>query len=41
MNIIKFIEDFSDEHNCRSHFKGVRENQGIICKNVEVSIIID
>lgn len=32
MNIIKFIEDFPDEHSCRVHFKDVREKHGIKCK---------
>ena len=32
MNIIKFTEDFPDEHSCRTHFKEVRENLGVICK---------
>ena len=32
MNLIKFIEDFPDDHSCRMHFKGIREHQGIICK---------
>lgn len=33
MNLIKFIEDFPDETSCRLHFKGIREQQGIICKS--------
>ncbi|MEA5112304.1 MAG: IS1595 family transposase, partial [Lentimicrobium sp.] len=33
MNLIKFIEEFPDEHSCRMHFKGIREQQGIICKS--------
>jgi len=32
MNIIKFIEDFPDEHSCKEHLKGIRENQGLVCK---------
>jgi hypothetical protein len=32
MNIIKFIEDFPDEQSCKEHLKGIRENQGIVCK---------
>ena len=32
MNLINFIEDFPDEASCIAHFKGVREQQGIICK---------
>ena len=32
MNIIKFIEDFPDEHSCKVHFKEVREKEGIRCK---------
>jgi ISXO2-like transposase domain/Transposase zinc-ribbon domain len=33
VNIIKFIEDFPDEHSCKEHLKGIREHQGITCKN--------
>jgi len=32
VNIIKFISDFPDENSCRMHFKGISEQQGIICK---------
>ncbi len=32
MNIIKFIEDFPDEHSCRIHFKAVREEEGVKCR---------
>ena len=31
MNLINFIENFPDELSCVHHFKGVREQQGIVC----------
>ncbi len=33
MNIIKFVEQFPDENSCKVHLKGIREQQGIKCKN--------
>lgn len=33
VNIINFIEHFPDEHSCKEHFKRVREQEGITCKN--------
>lgn len=33
MNIIKFVEAYPDESSCKLHFKKVREQQGIKCKN--------
>ena len=33
VNIIKFIEQFPDENSCKEHFRGVREKEGIKCKN--------
>jgi len=33
VNIIKFIEQFPDENSCKEHLKGIREQQGIKCKN--------
>ena len=32
MNIIKFVTDFPDEISCKTHFKELRELQGVICK---------
>ncbi len=32
MNVIKFIEDIADEHSCKEHLKGIRENQGLVYK---------
>ncbi len=32
MEIIKFMELFSDEKFCRKHFKETRMSQGVICK---------
>ena len=32
MNIIKFVTDFPDEISCKTHYKELRERQGIICK---------
>ena len=32
MNIIKFIEQFPDEHSCKEHFRRVREQEGLTCK---------
>ena len=32
MEIIKFMELFSDEQSCRKHFKETRMNQGVVCK---------
>jgi hypothetical protein len=32
MNIIKFVTDFPDELSCKEHFRLLREQQGITCK---------
>lgn len=32
VNIIKFIEEFPDEHSCREHFRRVREEESLQCK---------
>ena len=32
MNILRFIEEFPDEHSCITHFKKSREKEGVICK---------
>jgi len=32
MNLIKFIENFPDELSCRSRFKAVRDQEGVICR---------
>jgi len=32
VNIIKFIEQFPDEHSCKEHFRRVREEEGLSCK---------
>jgi hypothetical protein len=32
MKIIKFFEEFPDEHSCKIHFKNEREKTGIVCK---------
>lgn len=32
VSIIKFIEEFPDEHSCKEHFRRVREQEAIICK---------
>ena len=32
VNIIKFIEEFPDEHSCKEHFRRVREEEGLSCK---------
>ena len=32
VNIIKFIEQFTDENSCKEHLRNVREHQGIKCK---------
>ena len=32
VNIIKFIEQFPDEHSCKDHFRRVREEEGLSCK---------
>ena len=33
VNIIKFIEQFPDENSCKEHLRGIREHNGILCKN--------
>ena len=33
MEIIKFMELFSDEQSCRKHFKATRMSQGVVCKH--------
>lgn len=32
MYLIKFFQQFPDEHSCRSHYKDVREKEGVVCK---------
>lgn len=32
VNIIKYFEEFPDEHNCKEHFRGVKEHEDVRCK---------
>jgi len=32
MNILRFVDEFPDEHSCREHFRLRREKEGIKCK---------
>lgn len=32
MNILEFVQEFPDEVSCRTHYRMMRENHGIVCK---------
>lgn len=40
INIIEFVDQFPDKKSCRDHMRGVREQEGVVCKNVMVESTI-